>query len=206
MKDASRTQRRSEIETAAYDMLAEKGFAGTSMQGIARRAKASNETLYRWYGDKTGLFRALIEGNAAAVRTELQECVARDGDPVEDLRRIGPMLLRLLVSDRAVALNRAAAADPTDQLGQTLTEAGRNQVFPLIIQVISRLDTLQGRPPPQVGRLYLDLLVGDLQIRRAIGAIPAPSEAEIADRAAAALDHVLTLLAQDQLDADTPSG
>ncbi len=49
-------------------MLDAKGYAGASMLAIARQAKASNETLYNWYGDKNGLFRALVVRNAGEVR------------------------------------------------------------------------------------------------------------------------------------------
>ena len=51
------------IEQAAYELIDEFGYDGISMLKIAKRAKASNETLYKWYGDKKGLFSALVETN-----------------------------------------------------------------------------------------------------------------------------------------------
>lgn len=197
MRDDTKAHRRTQIEAAAYAILAEKGYAGTSMQGIARAAKASNETLYRWYGDKTGLFRALIEGNAAFVRAHLETSLAEGRDPFQSLQTLGPLLLSLLTGDRAVALNRAAAADPTGQLGKTLTEAGRNEVFPLIITLFARaseLGQIGATPPEEAARLYLDLLVGDLQIRRAIGALPALTQTQATLRADQALARAWTLL------------
>ena len=56
MARSKRDIREEEIEAAAYRLLEERGFAGTGMQAIAQAAHASNETLYRWYGDKTGLY------------------------------------------------------------------------------------------------------------------------------------------------------
>ncbi|WP_237352646.1 TetR family transcriptional regulator [Rhizobium leguminosarum] len=41
------------------------------MLDIAKAAKASNETLYRWYGDKNGLFQTMVESNARATKTAL---------------------------------------------------------------------------------------------------------------------------------------
>lgn len=73
MERRDRDARAREIEVAAYILLEEQAFARVSMQAIARAARASNQTLYRWYGDKIGLFRALIVRNAAQVREVLED-------------------------------------------------------------------------------------------------------------------------------------
>ncbi len=48
-----REDRQDAIAAAAYRLLEQHGFAATTMQAIAREARASMETFYRWYGDKT---------------------------------------------------------------------------------------------------------------------------------------------------------
>jgi AcrR family transcriptional regulator len=52
--------RRSEILDAALRVFADKGFGGTTMLDIARRAQASKETLYAWFGNKDRLFEELL--------------------------------------------------------------------------------------------------------------------------------------------------
>jgi AcrR family transcriptional regulator len=52
--------RRSEILDAAFAVFADKGFGGTTMLEIARRAQASKETLYAWFGNKDRLFEELL--------------------------------------------------------------------------------------------------------------------------------------------------
>ena len=178
MRDENRSLRQDQIETAAYRMLEEKGFAGTSMQGIARKARASNETLYNWYGDKQGLFKALVTRNAAEVKSLLEVELSGARDGLSILRLFGPKLLMLLLRDRAIALNRAAAADPSGALGATLSQAGRESVFPLVLKVLE-VARQEGQlaydhTETAVG-LYFDLLIGDLQIRRVIGRLPAPT-------------------------------
>ena len=64
MKAASRDQRRDEILDHAVEVLAERGYRDASMLEIAKRAAASKETLYAWFGDKQGLFEAAIRRNA----------------------------------------------------------------------------------------------------------------------------------------------
>ena len=47
----------------------------------------------------------------------------------------------------------------------------------------------------EAAELYLDLLIGDLQIRRVIGVIPMLSEQEVTARSNRARDIVLKLIA-----------
>ena len=46
-------QARQAILEAADDLLAEKGFAGVTMEGIAARAGVAKQTIYRWWSAKT---------------------------------------------------------------------------------------------------------------------------------------------------------
>lgn len=203
MRDETRSIRQDQIEQAAYAVLEAKGYGGTSMLAIAKAAKASNETLYNWYGDKTGLFATLVRRNAAEVKALLQDQIAAGGDAVDTLARVGPVLLRLVTSDRAVALNRAAAADPTGELGRVLATEGRETVAPLIAQVIA-----QGREQGRFAfddlamacETWLGLLIGDIQIRRVVGRIPQPSPEALAARADAALRSFLRLFAVETPD------
>lgn len=198
MRDEHRSLRQAEIEQAAHAVLDARGYEATSMLAVARAARASNETLYNWYGDKTGLFRALVRRNAAEVKALLEAELAAGGDAVEALARIGPVLLELVTSDRAVALNRAAAADSTGELGRAIAAEGRETVAPLIAAVLAR-----GRAKGQLAfddlamacETYLGLLIGDLQIRRVVGRMPQPDAVAIAQRAAMALRHLLRLFA-----------
>ncbi|MCE8517412.1 TetR/AcrR family transcriptional regulator [Ruegeria pomeroyi] len=197
MKDDSRADRQQQIEEAAYALLEQKGYAGTSMQGIARLARASNETLYSWYGDKQGLFRALVIRNAAEVRAQLEADLAAARPSRDTLSALGPRLLMLLLGDRAVALNRAAAADPSGELGALIAQSGRDSVMPLIVQVLEAARAehlLRFDDAGAAAGLYLDLLVGDQQIRRVIGRLPVPSEAACQARGAAAVTHLFRLL------------
>ena len=189
MRPENRTEREAQIAEAAYAVLAEKGFAGLSMLAVAKRAKASNETMYRWYGDKTGLFRVLILRNAERV-TERLDALPVDGATLDEL---GAVLLDMLLSERAVALNRAAASEPSNTLGQVLGEAGRGTVFPRLVSVFERLAEAGALrfEPAQAVALWVDLLVGDWQLRLVTGAMDPPDEAARAARVRRAAQAVL---------------
>ena len=197
MRDETKAERQAEIERAAYALLEEKGYAGTSMLAIARRARASNETLYNWYGDKNGLIRALVARNTSEIRSLLEKRIATQRDPLETLSIIGPMLLALLTGARAVALNRAAAADPSGELGIALAAEGRETIAPLIAKVLGRAyeeGKLAFSDPDEAVELYLNLLIGDLQIRRVIGRLPEMTAEQCKTRSERALAALVRLL------------
>lgn len=194
MRNEKRAARAQQIEAAAYDVLEQKGYEGMSMQAIAKAAKASNETLYRWYGDKTGLFEALIESNTATIRDTLDQ--AQGTDALETLGKIGPHLLAMLLGPRAIALNRAAAADASGTLGRALGRLGRETVAPWLTQLMEQARTqgsLTGAPAPDMAETYMALLIGDCQIRRVTGAMPEPGPDWIEGRATRALTQLRRL-------------
>ena len=83
------------ILAAAYAILAEKGMAGFSIEGVAQRAGSAKTTIYRWWPDKGAL---AVEAFFQAIGPLLNPPPPADGDsPVDELRG----LLRTL----AVALN-----------------------------------------------------------------------------------------------------
>lgn len=189
MREERRQERRREIEAVACGLLETAGYAGTSMLAVAKAAGASNETLYRWYGDKKGLFRAVAEANAESIRTRL-DAALDGGAPMAALAEIAVPLLAMLTGPRAVALNRAAAADASGELGAAIAQGGRSTVLPRVAAIIAA--AMEARQvvaaDPEAGaELFLRLLIGDWQIRRVTGAMEPPGAAQLAVRAREAL-------------------
>jgi AcrR family transcriptional regulator len=191
--------RRQEILEAAFSVLAERGYSGASMIEIARRASASKETLYSWFGDKRGLFEELILSNAEKINETLASRVGElEGEPSKVLRSFGIELLRLLLGERAVIVNRMAISEANENsaFGRILISKGRENTLPRLS------DYLEAQKA--AGRLFFDnayramdtllgLLVTDLQIRRLLGVVPMPSDAEMEARAIRAVDQFMIL-------------
>jgi len=197
MQKEKQDLRRQQIQIAAYELLAKKGYKATSMLAIAKQAKASNETLYSWYGNKQNLFRTLIQDNANEVANVLDNALAAKDKIEKALFRVGPLLLEMVTSEKAIALNRAAAFDASETgiLGTTLAEAGRDKIAPLLqkLFVQAREDgALQFTAKDNIADVYIGLLIGDTQIRRVTGALPVLTKAEISDRSNRATKLLLT--------------
>ncbi|UUX50552.1 TetR/AcrR family transcriptional regulator [Nisaea acidiphila] len=196
MRTETRAERHREISRVAYDLLRAYGYNATSMLRIAKAAKASNQTMYRWYGDKRGLFQRMVEDNAGLIRDGLGKAMAETEDPLVALERLGPVLICVLLSERPILLNRAAASDCTGELGRVIAEGGRNKIVPLIEELVARAmrgGTLKFDSAAAAANWYVDLMIGDLQIRRVIDAIEAPTQKEVTARANSAFAAFLTL-------------
>ena len=72
----------SAVLAAARDLLVEKGWAGFSIEAVARRASAGKPTIYRWWPSKADLFLAVYIAEKDDVVV-----VQETGDLVADLVR-----------------------------------------------------------------------------------------------------------------------
>lgn len=189
MKIGRQDERRRQIEIAAFELLAEKGYRSTSMLQIAKRASASNHTLYAWYGNKQTLFQKLIEENARDVKELMRKALENHGDPLEALRALGPLFLKFTTGDKAIIVNQAAIADAgeTGLLGEAIDQGARREMLALITAIMERA-TAAGAfcpqtDPPDAAETYVSLLLGEVPMRQALGRHAPLSEQEAIARA-----------------------
>jgi AcrR family transcriptional regulator len=95
---------RESIDSAALDLFAEKGFAGTATSEIAKRAGVAEGTIFRHYPNKKalliGVMRPVIERVMAPLATKtVRKILTDDHDSVESL-------LRALLIDRIAMVDR----------------------------------------------------------------------------------------------------
>ena len=200
MKAASRDKRRDEIMNAAIEILSERGYRDASMLEVAKRASASKETLYAWFGDKRGLFESVIRRNAEAVQAVLARHLEGDASTERVLVDFGRALLELLLGDSAVAINRAAISEARSDpsLAQILASAGREATLPSFIRFLElcrERGALRIEAPSQAAEDFLGLLLADTQIRRLLGLFAAPKKAQFEARAVRAAKNFLRLYA-----------
>jgi AcrR family transcriptional regulator len=97
-------QARTAVLEAADDLLAEQGFAGVTIEGIAARAGVAKQTIYRWWDSKTAiLFDALTQDAEEYFTT------ADTGDLGSDLRLRLREVAAFLTTTDAGAVVRALA-------------------------------------------------------------------------------------------------
>ena len=195
----SSVERREEILEVTLSVLSERGYRGASMLEIARRAQASKETLYAWFGDKRGLFEELVGWQAERVEAAIAPTLERDGDdPEVVLRGFALELQRLLLGDRAVVINRAAISEATSDptLARILAVRGRGSVVPKLERYLEGQRERGHLDFEEAGTAIdalIGLAIGDQQVRRLLGALPMPGPEEMKARAERAMRGFLAL-------------
>lgn len=193
---------------AVFELLVERGYQGTTMAAVAERAGSSKETLYAWFGSKQGLFTALIRRQAEAANQAVAAALDDEGaDAAATLTAFATNLLKLLLGERSVALNRAALAElgggraagrePAGELAAVLLTEGRHRTGPIVEAYLARLAAagrLRIDDPADAFQLLYGLAIQDLQIRVLLGEAPPPPDA-LAAQARTAVDRFLALTA-----------
>jgi AcrR family transcriptional regulator len=85
-RDPERT--RALILAAATKEFTAKGLNGARVDDIARRARANKRMIYHYFGDKEGLYLAVLESTYAAIRTAEIGLNLTDRDPVDGMREL----------------------------------------------------------------------------------------------------------------------
>lgn len=75
--------RRSQILDAAREAFARHGLAGTTVDGIAKRAGVAKGTVYLYYRSKDEILRQILETDLSALREDTVPVVAGDA-PLQD--------------------------------------------------------------------------------------------------------------------------
>jgi AcrR family transcriptional regulator len=96
---------------AADDLVAERGFGGVSIEGIAARAGVAKQTIYRWWPSKVDiLLDTLVEDAAGPL------AIAANGSAIAGMRAYLRNLARFLTKDSSgqvlLALIGEAQHDP----------------------------------------------------------------------------------------------
>lgn len=123
---SGRQDRRDAILEAATELFLEAGFEAASIDRVVACVGGSKSTVYAYFGNKAGLFAAVVE----RVLEELGEATWAEGEGSlaleTGLKAIGLRLLRLVSSERHIALSRLVIAESRrfPEIGRIYYERG----------------------------------------------------------------------------------
>ena len=150
VRDPGRTRQR--ILDAALKEFSARGFAGARVGGIARRAKINKRMLYHYFGDKEGLFRAVLRHKIGDRRSRIEAQM-----PESDTASSLPLWFRQNCRDidwvRLLAWESLQAGS-----GTVLDERERRR---LARQAVARIKKRQA-----AGRLRKDVAAAHLQLAK----------------------------------------
>ncbi|GLX01467.1 TetR/AcrR family transcriptional regulator [Microtetraspora sp. NBRC 16547] len=104
-------RKKHDILNATLDLLAEKGYEGLTVEGVAERSGVNKTTIYRWWPSKAALLgTALVE--ARAFDFEVPDTGSLRGDLQAVVEATARLLTAPPACDIAVAALGAAAGNP----------------------------------------------------------------------------------------------
>ena len=190
--------RRDAIMQAAKGLFLTKGHAATSLEEIVAISGGSLSTVYQLFGNKQGLWEALVAKVTDMVTAPLQEGLIHHGEPRAVLKAYALRLDALERSRETAGALRLMLAEggKYPELARTLfakgPDAGRQ-----IVAVYLNSEVAAGRlkiaDTNMAVELFRGLVCGDTKLRNACGVLPPTTPKEISKHLDAAVDMFLTV-------------
>lgn len=145
-------EKRDHILDVARGLFFAHGVEGVSIEGIASSSGVSKVTIYKGFGDKTGLFEAVVEREADAMEQGVSQVQAQGATLRAQLVAFGNELLRFLEQPELAAFDRVLAVEAPRHpgLAERFFHAGpgriRASLARLIAEAIARGDVEDADP------------------------------------------------------------
>jgi AcrR family transcriptional regulator len=161
-------RKQQEIFDATLRLVAEKGYDGLTVEGVAERSGVNKTTIYRWWPSKAALLgAALVESDILGF--EPPDTGSLRGDLVALTEQVQDLLTRPPASDIATAALAAAARHP--ELNARRFFADRFAREQVIFERARRRGDLPESADPL---LIVDLLAGAVWMRAVFRDLPFP--------------------------------
>ena len=95
-----REVRERQIVELAEQLFSERGYQGSSMDELARRAGVTKPVVYELFGSKDGLFRTCLERSAERLAKVVAEAVRAESEPEARVHAGGLAFLRFAADNR----------------------------------------------------------------------------------------------------------
>lgn len=167
-------KRRDLFLDAAMEVFIERGYEAASLQEIVNRAGGSLATLYRLFGNKEGLFHAVIERKAESVLGGITVPEQTDMPPDQLLFMLGSRLLDLILSKEAIGVHRLIIAEgaKNPQLREIFMDIAPNRTYAFLTEYF-KLQIKAGRfrdcDPRLAAIQYFEMVKGSFYMRSLLG-------------------------------------
>lgn len=174
-----RRRRETEILSAVLGVFLRSGYGASTLDELAAAAQVTKRTLYTYYGDKAGLFAAMVKHLAGAVSLD----AASDRDTLETL---ATRIVSRVYSDELVSLHRLVIGESSrfPELALILHRSGDARH---IARLAGHIRAERGPASEPLAEPLFSLLLGEKHRRRLLGIDPAPTPAQAAAHAGTAL-------------------
>lgn len=189
-------RRRKAIMEAAMSLFTEKGYAAVTMDEIISVAGGSKSSLYKYFGNKEGVLKAVVESLADDMLQEINIPFHSYQTPREALNRIGLRVSKLILSANASNQYRIAISNSNvfPDTSRIWYESGPERTFDGLAEYLKRENSagrLQVDNPKRAALFFLGMIVFKDHLTMSIGFDP-PPESEMKEIVKEAVDVFLS--------------
>ena len=147
------------------------------MLKVALAAQCSNQTIYNWYGSKPKFLAVLVDRYRMGLEKSISAACEVDGGELVVIQSIGIAILKASLSPESVGLIRAriveedynaTSAEHSRQVGEITDEVVKPVLHKMFKSILTRKG-VKGINVSEIVDTFLDLLLGDLVLRKATG-------------------------------------
>lgn len=188
-------KRRDAMVEAAYKLFTEKGYMSVSVDDIIRISGGSKSSLYKYFGDKEGILKAVIGSLAEKMLREFRFEYDSSKSPREALTRIGMVLVDLALSENAINQHRQAVshAKALPELAKLWYELGPMRTFDGLAKFLEK-EAAAGRlrieKPVQAALLFAGMIIFRDNMRMLI-CLPRSKRSDLKELVSEAVDVFL---------------
>lgn len=172
--------KRRAIEQAAAAVFLRDGYAGASVDDIAREAGVSKATLYSHFHSKEELFGAIICQQCGQFMVDAQTSQAAGAGPDKILRNLGLKFLENILSPHVLALYRVVAGEAYrfPALGRAIYDYGPGPAKAALADYfrdLTRKGRLTVKQPEIAADQFFGALLGGIHFRQLLAVEKPPS-------------------------------
>lgn len=188
--------RRESLLQAAAEVFFEQGYAAASIDAIIERSGGSKRNIYAAFGNKEGLFAAIVTGNADRVLSTLEVERIEGRDLRETLTTFGDRLMAAYMSPTLIGIYRMVVTEANrfPDLARDFYEKGPERAVSRLAQVLDAARARGEIQAPDSARAaghFVGMIRDNLHLQVVLGLRPPPSDTEARAAVRSAVDIFL---------------
>ncbi|WP_018237373.1 TetR/AcrR family transcriptional regulator [Ensifer sp. BR816] len=188
--------RREALLQAAAEVFFEQGYAATSIDAIIERAGGSKRNIYNEFGNKEGLFAAIVTENSDKVLSTLGIEEIERHDLRETLTAFGRHLLAVYMSPAVIGIYRIAVTEANrfPHLVKSFYEQGPARATSRLAEVLEAArerGDIRTTDCRRAAGHFVGMIRDNLHLEVVLGLRPPPSDEEAQAAVASAVEIFL---------------
>ena len=174
-------RRRESLLQAAAEVFFEQGYAATSIDAIIKRVGGSKRNIYEEFGNKEGLFIAIVAQNADRVLSTLEIEQAEGYELRETLTAFGQHLMDVFMSPAMIGIYRIAVTEANrfPELVRAFYEQGPGRAASRLAEVLTRArqrGDIRANDCHRLAGHFVGMIRDNLHLQVVLGLRPPPSK------------------------------